>query len=217
MRGCAFILNGVSTHTGNDLDLVQERKEIGAPEVQFYTVEVPGRNGVLDLTKSLTGRTTFFNRKINFRYFASGTLAEILEKIDTLMMYHGETVRIIDDDTPAYYYEGSVVVEVDRKPAYAYINLEVDAQPFRMKLEQTENSYTLTETETEVEIVNPGYAVTPEIVVSDTCVIAKGDTSFNLTAGTYSDISALILEQGSNVYTVSGSGTVNINYREARI
>lgn len=217
MRGCTFILNGVSTHTGNDLDLVQEKKEIGAPEVQFYTVEVPGRNGVLNLTKSLTGRTNYFNRKIAFRYFTSGTLAEILEKIDTLMMYHGETIQIIDDDTPAYFYEGEVVVEVDRKPAYAFIEIEVDAQPFRVKLEKTLNAYTLTATETEVVITNPGVAVSPEIVVSDTCVIAKGDTSFNLTAGTYTDISALILEHGENTYTISGSGTVNINYQEARI
>ena len=64
MRGVLITVGEESFHTGNDLDLVQETKEISNPSVQTYTVQVPGRDGLLNLTKSLTGRVCYNNRKI---------------------------------------------------------------------------------------------------------------------------------------------------------
>ena len=98
MRGITIILNGESLHTGNDLDLVQEKKEIGKPTVQSYTVQVPGRNGLLNLTKALTGKVSYYNRTLSFQYFGSGSRAGLLELDAIMSRFHGETIRIIDDD-----------------------------------------------------------------------------------------------------------------------
>lgn len=213
MRGITIVLNGESVHTGNDLDLIQEVKEIGKPDIQSYTVEVPGRNGLLNLTKGLTGGVAFYNRTLKFRYFGTGTRAELLE-IDTRMSYyHGETVQIIDDDYPNYYYEGEVSVDTELYGNYIIVNLTVDAQPFRY----ARNPLTVTKAlngTVSISLNNKARPVMPVITVNAETTIKVGDTTVRISAGTYVGTGALVLKRGYNTWTVTGNGTIEITYRE---
>ena len=110
MRGITIIKDSNRIHTGDDLDLVQEVKEIDPPTIQSYFVEVPGRNGLLNLTKGLTGDVTYKNRSLKFQYLAIGKREDLLDIADLFNRYHGEIIKIIDDDTPDYYYEGEATV-----------------------------------------------------------------------------------------------------------
>lgn len=215
MRGIKIIFNDEEIHTGNDLDLVQEEKKIEKPKIQSHTVEVPGRNGLLNLTKGLTGRVMYYNRSLSFRYFGTGKRSYLLE-LDTLMSkYHGQTIRIIDDDYPGHYYEGEASVSTEIKGNYIIISLDVDAQPFRLKLTPTVYSRTISGTVT-IELDNESIEVFPTITVTAETSIVFNGVTFNLSAGSYTSDN-IVFKAGTNTLRVSGTGTITIEYQEGAI
>ena len=208
---------GVSKSTGpKNLGLVQEEKEIGKPDIQSYTVEVPGRNGLLNLTKALTGRVMYSNRELKFRYFGSGSRAELLALDEAMTRYHGETVIIIDDDYPDYYYEGEATVSTEYGSNYVLISLKVDAQPFRMKNIFSGSTQTLTSSQTTVTVTNGGVEVVPTISVTGEATISFNGVTVHLTDGTYI-VEKFVLSRGENTFTAYGDGKLSITYREGTI
>ena len=216
MRGIEIIKDNIKIHTGDDLGLVQEVKEIGNPTPQSYLVEVPGRNGLVNLTKGLTGNVTYSNRSLRFQYLASGTYEEVEETIDLFNSLHGETFKVIDDDTPEYYYEGEATVKVAHKGILTTITLELNANPFRERLDLTNMTMALSTTDKTLVVNNYGVVIQPTIIVDNTAkIIYKGNT-YTLSAGTYK-ISDVELKTGYNSFIVSGSGNLTIQFREAKI
>lgn len=215
MRGILIKLNGNELHTGNDLDLVQERKEIGKPVIQSYTVSVPGRNGLLNLTKGLTGKVAYDNRTLNFQYFGNGPRERLLYLDALFSKYHGETITIVDDDYPNHYYEGEASVSTVLSGNYITIALTVNALPFRYKSEVTKVSRTISGATT-ITLNNESVEVVPTITVTaETTVIFNG-VSTVLNAGTHI-VDAFELHAGENVIEVSGTGTITFEYREGAI
>lgn len=215
MRGITIIFGDDEIHTGNDLDLVQEKKKIEKPEIQSHTAEVPGRNGLLNLTKGLTGKVTYFNRELSFQYFGTGKREYLLEIDDYMSRYHGQTIRIIDDDYPDHYYEGEASVSTEINGNYITIFLTVDAQPFRLKLVPTVVSRTLAGAVT-LLLDNEGVEAIPTITVTGETSITFNGVTLSLGAGTYV-VEAFELKRGVNSFEVSGAGTITIEYQEGAI
>ena len=214
MRGIEIIRNGCSIHTGDDLDLVQTSKVIGVPEVQSYLVEVPGRNGLLNLTKGLTGEVAYKNRTLKMEYVSLDKKETQLEVLDTMNSYHGDFIRIIDDDTPDYYYEGECTVSSEWNGVVLTITLEIDAYPFRRALVPTTASVALTSSDITFVMRNDGRPVKPVVIVETSAVIIHDGSRYTLSPGRYT---GLTLQTGNNTITCSGSGTLTISFEEARI
>lgn len=215
MRGVTIVLNDEWFHTGNDLDLVQEKKEIGKPDIQSFTVQVPGRNGLLNLTKGLTGKVNYYNRPLSFQYFGTGKRERLLWLDFYMSRLHGQTIRIIDDDYPGHYYEGEASVETELNGNYITITLEVDAQPFRLKLKPTVYSRSISGS-TKIRLYNESIPAVPEITVTKDTTIDFNDNSYTLEPGTYI-VESLELSGGVNDLTVSGSGVITFKYQEGAI
>ena len=96
------------------------------------------------------------------------------------------------------------------------IVLEVNANPFRENLEFTTVSTALSTDSKDIVITNSGVRVSPTVEVSDTAKIMIGNNTYTLNTGKYV-INDLELKTGSNTLTVSGSGVLTIQYREAKI
>lgn len=216
MRGVTITFNGTSVHTGNDLDLVQEEKTIGAPEVQTYKIDVPGRNGSVNLTKALTGKVCYNNREIRLVYCGTGSRSQLQDLRDAVNRYHGEVIRIIDDDTPNYYYEGEAIVETQLYPNRIAIEITVDANPFMFGNTDKYISVNLSTVPQNLTINNPGVEIIPTFKVFNTAKIVKGSYTGDFSAGTFA-LPQLELSKGSNNYVVSGIGVLAINYKEAKI
>lgn len=215
MRGIKIIFNNEEIHTGDDLDLVQEVKEIGKPTVQSYTVQVPGRNGLLNLTKGLTGKVNYYNRPLKFQYFGDGSRSRLLELDGLFSRYHGQMIRIIDDDHPDHYYEGEASVSTEIHGNYIIISLNIDAQPFRLKLTPTIQSREINGT-VKLYLDNESIEVFPAITVTaETSIVFNGAT-FKLSAGSYTSEN-ILFRAGINVLEVSGTGTITIEYQEGAI
>ena len=215
MRGIAIIFNNERVHTGDDLDLVQEKKETGKPTIQTFTAQVPGRDGLLNLTRSLTGKVNYYNRPLSFQYFGDGTREQLLDLDAYFSRFHGQTIRIIDDDYPDYYYEGEASVKTSLNRNYITIVLEVDAQPFRLKLSPTTHTREING-EATVYLNNENIEAIPVITTTGDIEIVFNGVTTNLSAGSYT-IENFVLQSGVNIVRISGTATVTIEYQEGAI
>lgn len=217
MRGITIILNNDRIHTGDDLDLVQEKKEIGKPTPQSFTVQVPGRNGLLNLTKGLTGNVTYYNRSLSFQYFGTGDRERLLYLDAYMSRFHGETIQIVDDDYPGYYYEGEATIETTFSESGNYITIKliVDAQPFRLKLEPTIFSRSVSDTDM-IRLHNESIAAIPKITVSAKMTVKRGSIGYTFEPGTYV-VEDFELQRGYNDFLVSGTGVITFVYQEGSI
>lgn len=219
MRGIQIELNGVWYDTGDDFGCVMEKKEIERPKVQSHFVEVPGRNGLLNLTSGLTGRVTYFNRNLKYRFFRDGKRSELLEIDAYFSALHGKTCRIFDEDYLGYYFEGEITVESKFYPNYMIVELTVNAQPFRFKFTTTVKSANVYTSSINMTIHNEQMPTAPTIrVVGDDVTITFKGTSVTLRAGYYT-VDKFILESGNNIFTLksNGSSTVTFEYQEGAI
>ena len=210
MRG---ILINNTIHTGRDLDLVMESKDLGSPSVQKNTVEIPGRNGLLEMSESLTGEPTYSNRPQLYKFIGNGSRETVLSMIDTIMSYHGHYITIVVDDYLDWYYEGRVEVAYTDHYNYVEFELNVDAQPFRYALQSTKVSYSSV-TNKNVTLVNRGVSVIPKIITNGETTIVFGTITYRLSAGTY-EPDDLVLRKGNNVLNITTGGNITIEYREA--
>lgn len=105
---------------------------ISTPEPNFNFVDVPGRNGALDLTAAL-GQVTFQNRKVWFgcREYANASKHLSLYS-DLLNRYHGQRVKFVAKEDPSYYYIGrcTITAEYDNNRIRGFA-FEIDADPFK--------------------------------------------------------------------------------------
>lgn len=114
---------------------------VSAPEPNTYMVEVPGRNGSLDLTESTIGTVTYQDREIEFPFLCRKKRKD-WNKIYTKVMneVHGRRCEITCSDDPDYTYEGRVTVDKwDADGTMAFPTLRATVRPF--KTEKTEREY----------------------------------------------------------------------------
>lgn len=144
-----------------EFDSVILSGKIGNPEFRTYTVEIPGKDGLLDLTESIDGSVHYNNRDIEFRVFIAGK--RINERLDLLNNYHGQYVKLYSTYDNNYYYKGRLFVSVEeRKATYAYVVLSFDCEPFKIKREVTTSIHIIRNNQT-LKIKNTGRATTAKI------------------------------------------------------
>ena len=62
-----LIVNGVDLSVRFQIALI-DGYELNPPEPKTYTVDIPGGNGVIDLTEALTGDVAYNNRSQKFTF-----------------------------------------------------------------------------------------------------------------------------------------------------
>lgn len=73
-----------------------EDADLGSPEPQTAYVEVPGRNGALDMSEAITGYPTYNNRTLTFTLVMDGTIEDIETAKDQFFTdNHGKTMEIL--------------------------------------------------------------------------------------------------------------------------
>ena len=103
-------------NTWDDWHLVPtSRPLVNPPEVKESYLEIPGGDGVLDLTTSLTSKPQYRHRTGTWQFIvitdydgvshiSKGRWATLFS--DMMAYLHGKKHRVILDDDPNYYYEG---------------------------------------------------------------------------------------------------------------
>lgn len=109
-------------NTWDDWHLVPTSRPVFNPPAQkVKTLDIPGGDGVIDLSQALTGYPIYQNRTGSFEFIVPNGFepweAGTIEKqpwhttySDIMDYLHGQTMRAILEDDPEYFYEGRFTV-----------------------------------------------------------------------------------------------------------
>lgn len=139
-------VNGVTfdgLHSYYDLGemwISKDRPDLGSPEPKLNIVDVPGSDGFLDLTESNSGEVKFNTRYMVFTFVAmvpEERQESFKEHINSAL--HGKYIKkIILDEDPEWYYSGRATVFFsDINDWKLKIVVNVEAEPYATRIEQT--------------------------------------------------------------------------------
>ena len=145
---------GDPVNTWDDWHLIPvSRPFVALPTVNEKTVEIPGRNGVIDLTTFLTGSPTYGNRKGAWEFYISNPyylysdkrfVSDATNWSSSETAYHyiadycnGKMCSIVLEDDPAHSYYGRLSVSLTPDAKYSKITIGYNLEPYRI---QTSNN-----------------------------------------------------------------------------
>ena len=191
-----------------------------APEYQENFLDVPGRDGSLDLSAALTnGAPTYHSRTLTVKLECSeGTRVARDVQINTMINWlDGWRLDIVLPDDADYYITGRVSVAKEYSDnAHAAVTVTAICDPWRYAKDETVYTLTAAEAEQTAELVNQGRrtAVPLLAITGGTILLKYGAYSWALGDGTY-QLPDLTVPQGGGTLLYSGTGTLRITYREA--
>lgn len=133
-----LIVNGVDLAVRYNMVLL-DGYTLSPPEPKTTTVEIPGRDGVLDLTESLIGDVTYNNRSMTFTFLIVDLEQFEVIKTQVSNALHGRKFNFEMTMDPGYTYTGRFKITSYTHMATwnhgicGYIEVEIDAEPYKLK------------------------------------------------------------------------------------
>ena len=234
-KNSSCTING--KHTFRDYGLyVTNQTPIQAPEVRTQFVQVPGRNGDIDLTDALVGEPVYANRQITLQLAGKKRPEDWPHFISQFMMeIHGRQVTVVFDSDEDWFYRGRAIVQTDyqRGNDVARFTLSITAEPFKIRAYDTTQPwlwdpfrfpdgviayYSGIEVNgtKQIRVVSPGMPVVPEFLLTAPMTVTYNGKTVNLPAGRSKDYD-LAIRSGTSYMTFTGYGTVTIEYDVGRL
>lgn len=226
--------NGVlidSLHSYRDFSLILTQKTFSSPELQEEYVDVPGRDGPIDVSEVLTGTIKFKERTISMKFFSVAPAqmwsAEYSNLQNKLL---GKKCKIIFDDDPDYYWIGRIrSIEQDQDGKHMQYSVEVKADPYKMDRYSSTEDWEWDPFDFENGVANEGKDIQvdgkakgyiyagrkksyPIITSSAGMMLEFKGKSYQIPKGTTS-MYEVILDYGNNELTFTGNGIITIEYR----
>ena len=226
-------------NTWGDWGLVPtSRPVINPPAIKKVLIDIPGADGAIDLTQSLTGEVKYENRKatMEFMVMNKNYWANIYSEIMDYL--HGQQVRIVLEEDPDYYYFGRAEVDQWKSSKnYSLIVISIEADPYKYELYSSlENwkwdtfnfetgiirEYASLEVSGSLTVTIPGrrMSVCPAFTVvsenNEGMQITFGGRTYSFSDGTSRNLN-IVLKQGTNTLRITGNGTISIDYRGGRL
>ena len=210
-------MNGVrlgNYHSYDDFNLILTQKTIGTPSPKTETIDIPGGDGVLDLT-DFFGEVKYNNRQLSFEFSTIVPKEEFMELFSKVQnALHGQKMQIVLDDDSEWFYFGRITVsEWKADKNIGKFTIDCDCEPYKTRLGDTEIFQMVEGTETKVILPNGRKTVVPFIEITGNVSLTYGENFWTLSAGIY-ELPALILQNGNNEILVGGTGTATFTYRE---
>lgn len=217
-------------HSYLDFGLILSSQVISPPEPKLNLVEVPMRNGSIDLTETLSGEVKYEDRKITLTFSVIDPRRTWAYQISKIQNYlHGQRMKIIFDEDKAFYYIGRVSVNTwTSNQGIGKLVLTCTVDPFKYDISSSSEDWLWDPFDFEVGIINE----TKDISVSGTATVtligrSKGNvpvftaseamtltfegTDYELQQGSQK-FYELLLKEGENELTFTGNGTITIDY-----
>lgn len=200
-------------HSYNDLSLILSSKTIGTPSPKTETIDIPGGDGVLDLS-DFFGEVKYNNRKLEFEFSTIVPQTEFMNLFSEVQnALHGQKMQIILDDDSEWYYVGRVTVsEWKADKNIGKLTIDCDCEPYKTKIAKTVVSVEVSG-ETTIILQNSNKTVVPTIDITGEISLTYGTNFYTLSAGRY-DLPAVRLAKGENTILLSGTGTASFSYGE---
>lgn len=214
-------MNGVyfgNVHSYEDLHLILAPFTPAPAEPQTNFLQIPGRDGLLDLTEA-NGEVKFNAREFVFTFtIAPGdplTFDERLSAVSNAL--NGLRCKITLDRDPDYYWQGRCFLsKYDQDKNIGQIEVTATVDPYKLKQNATVVSVTLSAEEKTVVLANGRMTVVPTIDCTGVCTVVYGDYTHTLEAGMHK-IPETRLVEGKNVLKLSGTGEITLTYQEGEL
>ena len=200
-----------------DYGLIVAPYAIPMPEPQTNFVEIPGRDGALDLSEAF-GTVRYTDRIIPLTLYARTPFDTLISVFAADV--HGRRMNVIFDRDPTFYYDARITLEdVERHVGYCELSLKCRAKPY--KLEHFETMITVLPTgSATVTLTNTLMPVVPTITVSAAMTLAFTIAGVvhtsNLAAGSHV-VPSLVLLEGDTVIGITGTGRITFTYRKGAL
>ena len=217
-------------NTWDDWHLIPKSRPLfNPPQVKTNYVDIPGGDGVLDLTTSLSGRPLYKNRTGSWEFYVENDFRDWAVLFSEIMNYlQGQKFQAILEDDPLYFYEGRFSVNAWKSdPGQSLITLDYDVSPYKKEIDGVNDNWLWDtfnfETDIirnykdlpvkgslEVAVIGSIMPSVPTIITSTTgfTVEFKG-ILYRLVKG-INIIDEIIMENGENVLLFTGTGTITI-------
>lgn len=128
-------------HSYKDFGLVPTSKPVvNLPSPKLEYLDIPGRQGEIDITESLTGEVIYEMRTGSFEFIVSDIekWQEVYRKL--LSTVHGKKTKLVLDTEKDYVYQGRLwVSEFKSDKNYSLITLDYKLEPYKYALEDMKN------------------------------------------------------------------------------
>ena len=224
-------------NTWDDWHLIPTSRPLfNPPSVKTNLIEIPGGDGALDLTTALAGRPLYKNRTGSLEFYVDNDFRDWTVLYSEIMVYlHGQKMRAVLEDDPSYYYEGRFAINAWKSnKERSSLVIDYDVNPYKKDILGTDEKWIWDTFNFEtgviryykdlpvsgslsVTVIVDMMPVSPTITTSAAgmTVSFSGET-YNLSKGV-NHIPEIVLPQGSNVLTFTGSGTITIGQTGGRL
>lgn len=216
MEHITFNVNGKEYDTLGDYDMRITAFEPDDVDIRTYDVEIPGRDGVLDMTEALTGDVVYDNYNIIVKLLNIDRVSSygVKEDVYTRMKndLHGRKVTFVTSFDPEYTYTGRVSITRDQSLTFQAIEMSIDCEPYRSKGVMTE-AYNVTQGLT-AYISSGRKAVRPVFEFTDDVILIYDGTRYEMPKGAYT-LQDVIFTQGTNeLFMIAGKARSHITHGE---
>ena len=213
-------MNGVKfgdKHSITDWDLIMISKSIGKAEPKTNKIEIPGRDGTIDLTEAL-GEVKYNDRAISFNFDTLKPPSSWWELDRTITNYiQGKKLAVTLDQDSNYYYLARLKVDsFTNDKNVGHFSISGTAEPYKYKKDMTVKSYTVSANKT-YTFENERKSVVPTLELSANMTIEFEGNSYSLSAGSQK-VREIKFKEGTNsIKIITGSGTLKATYQEATL
>lgn len=201
-------VDGASLLTTYGLVLTSDT-DLGAPEAKTYTVDIPGGNGVIDLTEALSGDVAYdtYEMKLVLSTTEPTDVRALRQRLRN--RYHGRRLDYQLAIDPGYTYTGRfevaaepVGVELPDGTRHATVTLTVTCDPYKLK---EHCAYRLNATGGRLYRFESGRRpVHPTIECESVCFVTWDGETITVPAGTYRLNDVVFREGWNELYVNSG-------------
>lgn len=228
--------NGNEYHTYNDWGLyVTNANPIGDPVQYTNYLEIPARNGKIDLSEALSGRPIFTHRPIKINLMGTREITawdSVISAFRNMIM--GQVCKIQFDNDPSYFWRGRVgITDFSSVWEWGKFTLDIpEAEPYKYDITSSAEPWlwnpfnfetgiitqigAIDVDGTETLVIPHGNMLTsPEFVVSNftTLSVEYDGVTYGLTSGTNVIPSILVGGDADVTLTFTGNATVQVVYR----
>ena len=214
------IFGTVKSYTDLGLILEEDGVDLGNPEPKRIFADVPGMNGILELTPAISEETTYQNRTIGLTFDMVDYQRRWLTAFSNIAnQIHGRQLSVTIEPDTDYYWDAFCTVDSNKSDRNkGIVVVKLDADPFKYKKTLTTVSITCTNASgTERVITNGKAPVIPTFRAQSTGMsVSFGNVTHTLTRNTDMQFDDIIFGSGENTITVSGTsnGIVKVTFRE---
>lgn len=194
---------------------------LSAAPVRESYLDIPGRDGSLDISEVLSGEPRYGDRELSFDLITLAPESEwesIKQAFDAYCNGQRMTLMLAQDQS--HYLRGRIKVgNISRSLGVASISVTVRCEPWRYKNKETRVVITSpVEGDITKTIKNERRRVLPTIVTSGSASITINGITQNVSAGTFKFTDFMLHPGKTPVRVVASQGvTVEIKYQEATL